>query len=72
MERRNIAIARAAYAELLKQSLGLIVERLSALPEVERINVFGSYGAGISRTCEEVVDSGRILCPDSLSQRLAR
>jgi predicted nucleotidyltransferase len=46
MERRNIAIARAAYAELLKQSLGLIVERLSALPEVERINVFGSYARG--------------------------
>ena len=37
---------RAAYANLLRESLQHIVQTLSALDEVERISLFGSYARG--------------------------
>lgn len=44
--RRTLAEARAAYVSLLENTLQQIVARLSALPGVERISVFGSYAHG--------------------------
>lgn len=41
-----IARSRAAYVSLLKESLGRAVDTLSAIDEVERVSLFGSYVRG--------------------------
>ncbi|MBM3789030.1 MAG: nucleotidyltransferase domain-containing protein [Acidobacteria bacterium] len=42
----RIAEARAVYGEQLESSLRRIVATLSAMEEVERVSLFGSYGRG--------------------------
>jgi len=42
----NLEQRRAQYCEALKQALEQAVARLSQLPEVERIILFGSYQRG--------------------------
>ncbi len=42
----TLSLQRTAYADLLRQSLQHIVQTLSALEEVERISLFGSYARG--------------------------
>ena len=41
-----LAVRRAEYAALLRDSLQQIVDRLAALEEVERVSLFGSYARG--------------------------
>ncbi len=42
-----VALSRAAYVSLLKESLGRIVETLASLEQVERVSLFGSYAQGV-------------------------
>lgn len=46
MEKRTLTEARAEYVSLLEKTLQQIVAKLSAMPEVERISLFGSYASG--------------------------
>jgi predicted nucleotidyltransferase len=46
MEKRTLTEARAEYVSLLEKTLQEIVAKLSAMPEVERISLFGSYASG--------------------------
>ena len=42
----SLSDKRAEYRIALEEAAGLIVERLSPLPEIHRISVFGSYAKG--------------------------
>ena len=46
VDKDAIAQARVAYVSLLEQSLHHIVKKLSALEQVERVSLFGSYARG--------------------------
>ena len=46
MDSNTISQARAAYVSRLQASLHDIVTKLSALEEVERVSLFGSYARG--------------------------
>jgi predicted nucleotidyltransferase len=45
-ERRSLAEARTAYVSSLEKTLQQIVAKLSVMPEVERVSIFGSYARG--------------------------
>lgn len=45
-ERRSLAEARAVYVSSLEKTLQQVVAKLSVMPEVERVSVFGSYARG--------------------------
>jgi predicted nucleotidyltransferase len=46
MDANSLTHSRTAYSNLLKASLDQIVTKLSALEEVERVSLFGSYARG--------------------------
>jgi predicted nucleotidyltransferase len=46
MDTHSLTESRTAYSNLLKASLDQIVTKLSALEEVERVSLFGSYARG--------------------------
>ena len=46
MDTHSLTESRTAYSNLLKASLDQIVTKLSALKEVERVSLFGSYARG--------------------------
>ncbi len=46
MDTHSLTESRTAYSNLLKTSLDQIVTKLSALEEVERVSLFGSYARG--------------------------
>jgi predicted nucleotidyltransferase len=45
-ERIILAEERVAYSQALDDALDSILERLSSMPEVERVILFGSYASG--------------------------
>jgi predicted nucleotidyltransferase len=46
VEKRTLTEARAEYVTMLEKTLQKILAKLSAMPEVERISLFGSYASG--------------------------
>jgi predicted nucleotidyltransferase len=42
----DLARRRAEYSEALDHALNTVVSRLAAMPQVERVILFGSYAAG--------------------------
>lgn len=68
----ELSALRAAYASRLEAALPRIVERLSALPEVRRISVFGSFARG-RRDLRTDLDLLVVLdTEESVPERLAR
>jgi len=45
-KKRTLGEARAVYVSSLEKTLQQIVARLSVMPEVERVSIFGSYARG--------------------------
>jgi predicted nucleotidyltransferase len=46
VEKRTLVEARIEYVRLLEKTLQQILAKLSAMPQVQRISLFGSYASG--------------------------
>jgi uncharacterized protein len=68
----NIDARREDYVRRLDASLERLIERLSVLPEVKRISVFGSFARGRRDLFTDLDVLVVIETSDSLPKRLAR